>query len=63
MGLAKWLGIEEWLLSSVEEWHQAPHTGLLAFLEHLGAYQGITDTLTPNPSLSCAGPRTAMEEA
>lgn len=42
---------------------QAPHLGLLAPLEHLGAYQGITDTLTLNPSSSRGGPRTAVEEA
>lgn len=57
------MGIEEWPLGSVEEWHQAPRIGLLTLLEHLGAYQGITDALTLNPSSSCAGPRTAVEEA
>lgn len=50
------LSIEEWLLGRTEEWHQAPHVGLLALLEHLGAYEGITDMLTLNPRSSMQAP-------
>lgn len=59
LGLVKWLWVQDWLLGSVEEWHLAPQDGLLALMEHLDAYQGITDTLTLNPSSSCAGLRAA----